>query len=161
MSSEGIFNGAKTGFTCMYAYIGTVAEELGMEKALDLDNKACQMLGAAQGKMIKEQVGNEEIDSRGAAELLGKLIEEGFGILSEVTEESPQKTVRKLGRCPIYEGAQAIGFDNQAIEATCRAGSLQFMDAAAKQLNPKLSYQLTKFRSSADDSCEETVVLEQ
>jgi len=161
MSPEGIFNGAKTGLTCMYAYVGTVAEELGMEKAVDLNNRACQMLGAAQGKMLKEQLGNEEIDSRKAAELLGKLIEEGFGILSEITEESPERTVRKLGRCPIYEGAQAIGFDKQAIEANCRAGSLQFMDAAAKELNPKLSYHLTKFRSSADDSCEETVVLEQ
>jgi hypothetical protein len=49
--------------------------------------------------------------------------------------------------------------DEKAIEASCRGGSLGFMDAVAKQLNPDLSYELVKFRSSADDYCEEIVVL--
>ncbi len=45
------------------------------------------------------------------------------------------------------------------IENICRASAIGFMDAAAKQLNPKLSYQLQKFRSNADDYCEEAVLL--
>jgi len=50
--------------------------------------------------------------------------------------------------------------DNKTIEAGCKAGAITFMDSAAKQLNPNLSYRLAKFRSSADDCCEESLVLE-
>jgi hypothetical protein len=49
--------------------------------------------------------------------------------------------------------------DNESIEAVCRAGALQYMDAMVKQWNPNLSYRLRKFRSSADGHCIEEVVL--
>ena len=65
----------------------------------------------------------------------------------------------KVGKSPIYESAQALGMDTKAIEASCRASCIKYMDAIAKQLNPNLSYQLTKFRSAADGYCEEVVVL--
>jgi len=77
----------------------------------------------------------------------------------EVIEESPQRVVFKVDRCPVYEAAHALGMDAEAIEAICRADSIRFMGAMAKQLNPNLSYQLRKFRSAADDSCEEAIVL--
>lgn len=51
------------------------------------------------------------------------------------------------------------GSSHNAIEALCRAGAIRTMDTITKQLNPALSYQLNKFRSSADDSCEEVIVL--
>lgn len=76
------------------------------------------------------------------------------------SEENPDKITCKVGRCPVYEAADMLGMDNNAIEAGCRAGAITFMDSAAKQLNPKLSYKLIKFRSSADDCCEESVILE-
>lgn len=74
-------------------------------------------------------------------------------------EESPQRVVFKVDRCPVYEAAHALGMNAEAIEAICRADSIRFMGAMAKQLNPNLSYQLRKFRSAADDSCEEAIVL--
>lgn len=160
MAVQDTFNGAKSGLTFMQAYLSTVGQEIGMEQALALDTKTCQMLGKAQGMMIREQDGNEEIDSRAAAQILGNLIEKSFGIPIEVTDERPNKTTCKVGRCPVYESAEMIGMDNKDIEAGCKAGAITFMDSAAKQLNPKLSYKLTKFRSSADDFCEETVVME-
>ena len=49
--------------------------------------------------------------------------------------------------------------DTKAIEANCRASSIRFMEAMAKQLNPNLSYQLTEFPLAADDYCEEAIVL--
>jgi hypothetical protein len=52
-----------------------------------------------------------------------------------------------------------MGMDVKDIEANCRATSMRFMDAMVKQLNPNLSYELTKFRSTADESCEESLVL--
>jgi hypothetical protein len=159
MAVEDTFNGAKSGLTFMQAYINTVAQVIGMEQALTLDTKMEEAMGAAQGKMIKEQTGIEEFDAKSAHQLLWNAVEEGFGILSEVIEESPQRVVFKVGRCPVYEAAQALGMDAEAIEASCRAGSIRFMEAMAKQLNPNLSYQLRKFRSSADGSCEEAIVL--
>ncbi len=160
MTVEKTFNGAKSGMTFMHAYLNSVAGEIGMDQALALDTKTCQALGAAQGQMIKEQSGAEEVDLKTAEKMLFAMIEEGFGITSEVAEENPDIITCKLGRCPVYEAAEMLGMENKAIEAGCKAGAITFMDSAAKQLNPNLSYRLTKFRSSADDCCEESVVLE-
>ncbi len=160
MAVQDTFNGAKSGLTFLQAYLNSVADEIGMEQALALDTKTCQALGTAQGMMLKEQAGVDEVDIKTGEKMLSALIEEGFGIVSEVTGESPNKITCKVGRCPVYESAEMVGKDNKAIEAGCRAGAITFMDTVAKQLNPKLSYELTKFRSSADDFCEEAVVME-
>lgn len=160
MAVQDTFNGAKSGLTFMQAYLSMVGQEIGMEKALALDVKTSQMLGKAQGMMIKAQAGVEEVDIKTGEKMLSALIEEGFGITSEVNDESSNMINCKVGRCPVYESAEMIGMDNKAIEAGCRAGAITFMDSVAKQLNPKLSYKLTKFRSSADGCCEESVVMD-
>lgn len=159
MAIEDTFNGAKKAFTFLHAYINAVAQEIGMERALALDTKVCEAMGAAQGKMIKEQAGVEEIDAKAAHPLASNSIEEGIGVNSEVIEESPQRVVLKVGKCPVYEAWQMLGMDAETIEAECRAGALRFMDTMVKQLNPNLNYKLTKFRSAADDFCEEEIVL--
>ena len=158
MAVEDTFNGAKNGYLMLQAYTNTVAQAIGMEQALALATQMSETMGAAEGMMYKEQAGIEEFDTKAAYQGLIASIE-GIGILSEVIEESPKKIIFKVGRCPIYEAAQELGMDTKAIEANCRASSIRFMEAMAKQLNPNLSYQLTKFRSAADDYCEETVVL--
>ena len=160
MTIKNTFNGAKSGLTFLHAYLNSVADEIGMEQSLALDAKTCQALGTAQGMMIKAQAGVEEVDIKTGEKMLSALIEESFGIISEVADESPNEISCKVGRCPVYESAEMIGMDNKAIEASCRAGAITFMDSVAKQLNPKLSYKLTKFRSSADDCCEESVVMD-
>ena len=159
MAIEDTFNGAKSGLTFLNAYINTVAEAIGEKQAHALETTTCQALGTAQGMMIKEQIGIDKFDLKTSSQVLQNLIEEGFGIHSEVIEETPQKIKINVGRCPVYESMQALGMDGKAIEASCRGGSLGFMDAVAKQLNPDLGYELVKFRSSADDYCEEAVVL--
>jgi predicted ArsR family transcriptional regulator len=158
MAVEDTFNGAKNGYTMLHAYTNTVAQAIGMEQALALATKMNETMGAAEGKMYKELAGIEEFDIKAAYQRLNDSIED-VGILSEVIEESPQRVIFKVGRCPIYEAAQALGMDTKAIEANCCASSIRFMEAMAKQLNPNLSYQLTKFRSAADDYCEEAIVL--
>ena len=74
-------------------------------------------------------------------------------------EESPDRAVFKIYKCPVYEAGQMLGLDASTIEAQCRAGSIPFMDNMVKQLNPKLGCQLKKFRSTADDFCEEEILL--
>ena len=159
MAIEDTFNGAKSGLTFLNAYINTVAEVIGEDQAHALETATCQALGAAQGMMIKEQIGVDLFDLKSSSQVLQNLIEEGFGIRSDIQEETSHRIKLNVGRCPVYESMRDLGMDGKAIEASCRGGSLGFMDAVAKQLNPDLSYELVKFRSSPDDYCEEVVVL--
>jgi len=72
--------------------------------------------------------------------------------------KSSQEVAVKLGKRPVYSGAEMLGMDAQTIEAICRTGSAKLMDTVVKQLNPNLSHQLGKFRSSMDDFCEEAII---
>jgi len=152
------FSGAKSAFTLFIAYINTVAQEIGIERAVSLNTKMCETLGAMQGKMLKEQAGIKEFDAKTAFPLV-KSVPESLGVSFEVVEESPQRVVAKAGKCSLYAAAQALGVDAKTIEGMCHASSLRFMDTIAKQLNPNLSWQLRKFRSAPDDSCVEELVL--
>lgn len=158
MAIEDTFNGAKNAYTGFFAYLNTVAREIGKERAVALQTKTDEAMGAKTGKTIKEQAGVEEFDAKTAASLANNFTE-GFGVILEVVEESPQKVVIHVGKCPLYEAAQVLGMDAETIEAGCRAGALKFLDTMVKQLNPNLNYRLRKFRSAADDFCEEEIVL--
>jgi hypothetical protein len=159
MTVEDTFIGAKAALAFDHAWRNTGAQVLGMEQVLAMETKMCEAIGTVQGEMIKEQTGIDEFDAITARQMLTNLIEEGYGILSDVIEGDPQRAGNKVGKCPVYESAQALGMDAEAIEASCRAGPIRFMDAIAKQLNPNLSYRLINFRSTADGCCEEAVVL--
>jgi hypothetical protein len=159
MASADTFEGAKNGLTFLFAYMNMVGQDIGMERATALDTKMCEAMGAAHGKAIRAQAGIEELDAAVAASLTGRSIEQTLGISSEVVQEGAQETVVKVGRCPVYEAAQALGMEGAAIEASCRAGSIRYMDTVVKQFDPRLSYQLREFRSSAEDSCVEAIIL--
>jgi hypothetical protein len=159
MASTDAFHGAKSAFTFFHAYLNAVGQEIGMERAIALDAKTCEMMGAAQGKAMKDQAGIGEMDIAIAASLAVRSIDEALGISSEVIQESAQRIASKVGRCPIYEAAEALGMDGASIEAMCRASSLRYMDTMVKQLNPHLSYRLSEFRPSADGCCVEEVAL--
>ena len=159
MATTDTLRGATNAFTFVFAYINTVGQEIGMEKAIALDAEMCAMMGAAQGQAIKAQAGLGEIDLATAAALSDASIEEGLGIVSEVIEKNAQRIVSRVDRCPLYEAAQMLGMDNATIEAMCRAGALRYMDTMVKQWNPNLSYRLKEFRSSADGHCIEEVVV--
>ena len=159
MGMEDVFNGAKSAMTFYDAYLKTVAEEIGMDQAVSLHTKMFETMGEMQGKIVKEQAGAEEIDTKTALSL-AKSAPESLGISMEVVEESPQKVSFKVSKCPIYEAAQALGVDAETIETLCRKGPVKFMDAMTKQLNPNFSYQLQRFRTGADDFCEEVIVRE-
>jgi hypothetical protein len=159
MANTEILHGATNAFAFFFAYLNTVGQEIGMDRAIALDTTMCEMMGAAQGQAIKAQAGLDEIDLATAASLAGRSIEEGLGISSEVIEESAGRITSRVGRCPIYEAAQAVGMDGATIEAVCRASAIRYMDTMVKQWNPSLSYRLDEFRSAADGHCIEEVVL--
>jgi len=158
MAIEDVFNGAKTAFSFYGAYLKTLTEEFGMERALALNTKMLESLGTMQGKKMKEEAGIKEFDAKAACSLL-KTTPENVGMKLEVVEESPQRVVTRTGKCPIYEAGQMVGLDAKTMETICSRSSMRLMDAAAKELNPNLSYRLRKFRSGPDDFCEEEIVL--
>lgn len=161
MSIEDAFTGAKIAYTQLYAYVNAVSEEIGMERALAILTKTNEEMGTEAGKRIKEQSGTEIYDVKKTALKIMK-VAKGIGSIDEIVEESPEKvvTMTASGKCTNYEAAKAAGLDDQKIEAICGAGSLHFLNALVKQLNPDLSYQLGKFRSSPDDCCLENIVLD-
>ena len=159
MSKADTFEGAKNAFAFVYGYMSTVGEEIGMERAIALDTKSSEMMGAAQGEAIREQLDLDTVDLATAASLAARSIADGIGIDSEVVEANGQRVVTKLDRCPVYEAAKMLGMDDATIETICRAGSIRYMDAMVKQWNPDLSYELKEFRSSADGHCLEELVL--
>lgn len=158
MVTKDAFTGAKTAMMFLDAFANAVAQEIGMERTLGLMTKTCETMGGMMGKMMKGQVGIKEIDAKTAWSLM-KTAPEDLGLSFQVIEESPKRVVVKAGRCSVYEAAQALGMDAKFIETMCHASSNKFDDMLVKQLNPSLNFRLRKFRSAADDFCEEEIVL--
>ena len=159
MSPGEALNAATRAFTMFNAYVQAVGQEIGQERAVGLVSKTFENMGVQQTRMMKQQSGIEEFDAKTAFSLLSN-VPKTIGIQMEFVEESPQKVVAKSRKCPIYEAAHAMGIDHATIEHMCRSGPGRFMDVAARQLNPGLSYRLKKFKSGPDDFCEEEMVLE-
>lgn len=159
MTQEDIFQTAKIALTLYDAYVYAVAQEIGMDRALAIQIKASEALGSQQGKMMREQSGAREYNAQTAWRLISK-VPLGLGMNFEIEEESPEKVVVKCGKCSVLEAARSLGIDIKNIEAFCRVGPERFMDSMAKQLNPNLKFQVKNFRSSAEDSCEEELILQ-
>lgn len=159
MATDDKLEGARNGLMFNYALLNLVGEEIGMDRAIALGSRADTMMGEAEGKRMREKAGGHDVDIETAAEMSLKMIKDGFGISSEIVESTPTRITLRCSRCPVFEAAQSVGIDTATIETLCRTGSLKFMDAVVKQLNPKLSYQLSNFRAHPDNQCEEQIIL--
>lgn len=159
MGLEDVLKGATNSFGFFLAYINGVAQEVGMEKAIDIFTNVCRHMGSVQGGMVKEQAGIEVADSKTAVSLVKSVITDGLGITVDIIEESPTEVRFKCGRCPVYDGREIVGMDKGLYEDMCRRAPVEFMNALVKQFNPNLSYQLIKFRTAPDDFCVEGITL--
>lgn len=159
MSTQDKLEGARNGLAFNYAYLNVVANEIGMDRAVELSSRADTMMGEAEGKRLRELAGGNDLDLNTAVDMSLRLIRDGFGISSEVIESTPNKVTVRCSRCPVFEAAQSVGIDTDSIEPLCRTGSIAFMNALVKQLNPDLSYHLVNFRNDPNHHCEEQIVL--
>ncbi len=66
MAIEDAFMGARAALVIFDAYVNTVAQEIGRERAVALMTKMCESIGAMRGKMMKEQSGIKEFDAKTA-----------------------------------------------------------------------------------------------
>lgn len=158
MTTGDVYNTAKTVFTLFDAYVNTVVQEIGEEKAEELMIKTCEFAGMMQGLMMKEQSDIKVFDAQAAWSLV-RVFKDNLGATYEVLEESPQRILIKNKLCPMYEAAHTIGTDVKTIEKGCLAGPMTFMGTAIKQLNPNLNLVVRKFRKGLDDFCEEEISL--
>ena len=69
MGLEDVLKGATNGYATYFAYLSFVAQEVGMEKAIDIMAKMAKYMGRVQGGMIKKQAGIEEADIKTALSL--------------------------------------------------------------------------------------------
>jgi hypothetical protein len=160
VSTRDTFRGAKSGLVFLFAYQNAVAQEIGLQRAMALNTQMVQALGTAQGKDLGERIDVRKVPPQLAASLAGEFLERTLGIDSRGAEGSGGEAVIHVGRCPVYEAAEALGLDNAAIEALCRTGSIPYMDALVKQFNPDLGYHLSEFRTSATAPCLEEIAVD-
>jgi hypothetical protein len=160
MDTDDASHPALKDFNLLNAYLGRIGRYQGMGKALALDAEILTALGAAEGKSVKERTGLDEVDIHTAREVLVQDLEDTLGIQVEITRETPVQVSFRIRRCPIYESARALGMEGSTIEAICRAGAVGYMNAMARQLNPKLRFRLERFRSDDGEPCQGTIRLD-
>jgi hypothetical protein len=159
MAQDDKLVGARNAFSLYFAFMSDVAGEIGLQRAVDLSDARDELTGTQRGRMIKQETGTAEFDIKAAAKATRDSIYQDFGITSKVVDETPKSVVVQCGRCPVYEGASMAGFDHDSIGTQCCAGAIRYVDALVKELNPDLSYELRKFRTSGEGFCEEAIVM--
>jgi hypothetical protein len=159
MSHQDTFKGAENAFAIFFLLLDEVAQKIGLEQAMALSARADTALGSEVGAMLRIEADVAEFDALTVATLAQNLIEEKFGILSEIIEDRSDQVAFQIRACPVYEAARRTGMEHENIEAFCHAGPLLYMDAVVKALNADLSYRLRSFRSPAVGYCEEEIVL--
>ena len=153
--SEDIYKVARNIFGRYGAFFKQVAQELGMDKAIELHAEAHRELGIATANSMKESMGGVEFD----LETLGPLLRNGnvsHGLLTEMIK-APNSILLKNSRCPVYDGYRMAGLDNVTAKALCQYGAIAKIGTTVNLLNPKLSYELTHYRSKPDESCVEEI----
>ena len=158
MTNEDIFSGARNAFVVYFTLFDAVSKEIGKERAAAVLSKANEVSATEMAQRYRGQMGESGIALQAAATMARNAIDESYGIGSEVVEESPERTVFRIGRCSVFEAGQAAGMSPETIEAQCRAGAVTYMNTLVNQLNPNLGYELVKCRSAADGFCEEAIV---
>lgn len=156
MTLEDVFNGAVNGFIQAGVFFSTVAQEIGMERALALYAKTCETMGVGMGQMMKEQMGIKELDAKTSISVAEAVVNT-YGISLEA-EETPKSVLLKMRQCPVYAANQMVGIDDETKDAMCLNGPIKFMNALFKQIDPNVSVRRKKFRTSPDDFCLEELV---
>jgi len=139
------------------AFFNEVVKELGKQKALALHQRTYELMGVETGKKLRKQMGDIEYDLRTLAEILRKS-NVSLGIDSEMVER-PGSLLLSNARCPMYDGYRIGGLDDDTAKALCQVGAPAKLGSTLRELNPKVSYRLIRYRDGPADRCEEEVRL--
>jgi hypothetical protein len=156
------FHGAAAGFMTLYSVLSVLVQELGPERAIDILRGAMEEFGGVCGRSLLGRAGTVEapIDAQMAFPLLAT-VTEAVGTDATAVDVSPTEVTYQVGMCSSYRAAKSLGWSDDLLAAFCRAGQVCAMNAAAKELNPRLSVTIERFRTTADEPCVERIVLEE
>lgn len=153
------FKGATMAYTNYYSFIKTLINEFGKEKTFALMTKSDEERGIRVGKAMKSEAGDKKFDIYETLLTIVDMASEIGGIDRIVAKTKDRvATVTQFGDCPVYEAAKATGMDDQMIEEMCRASACVFLDNVVRQLNPDLTYKVSKFRDAECKGCLEEIV---
>ena len=156
MAQDEVFKVATKLFGQYGAFFKVVAQEVGMEKALDLHVKAHEDQGIASGKMLKETIDNEKADIQKISSILRES-NLSIGIDSNLEQSNSTLALFKNFRCPMYDGYRAGWLDDETAEALCQKGAPAKLGTMLKQIDPNITYKLKSYRSKPDEACEEEI----
>ncbi len=162
MKEKNEFTGAVDVYRSYFGCINTMIQKLGAEKVLAMMSESDKNRGIKVGQEIRASGGGEDFDIPKALYTIIDMASDigGQDTILDVSD-THGATVTKFGKCPVYEGAKALGMDDTEIEQICRASSLAFLNSVVKQLNPKLKYVVSAFRSEQYGGCVEEIVIDE
>ncbi len=144
------FNAAKAAFSAYGGLLKDVAQELGMDKAVDLHARRCEAFYVSLAGMITSRMGDKGFDLSIVSAVFKDVNHSFFGSVCEI-EESPGTLRCSYTECPIYDGLSSAGLDHQAIELICTGGESKGLEKFRGAF-PQVSCSL-KFRAASDQSC--------
>jgi hypothetical protein len=158
MTNEQVFQAATKVYSLYGAFFKAVAQEVGLDKAIDLHTQAHKEQGIASGKMLQEKMGQEQVD----IQKLGSVLRESnlsIGIDSALAQSSASSALFINARCPMYDGYRLGGLDDETAEALCQKGASAKLGTMLKCLDPNINYRLKHYREKPDEVCEEEIFL--
>ena len=156
MAQDEIFAATKKVYGLYGAFFKVVADEMGVEKALEMHAKAHEDQGLIAGKMLKGKFGDAIPDLKQLGEIL-KGSNLSIGIDCNLDQTSTTLLSFRNFRCPMYDGYRAGGLEDETAEALCQKGAAAKLGTMLRYLNPKLEYKLTRYRSELNEPCIEDI----
>jgi hypothetical protein len=120
--------------------------------------RAHETLGVKAGKGLVEVAGTAGC----GIDRLGGVLRESnlsIGIDSQLKHADTGVAVFHNLQCPLYEGYRMGGLDEATAEALCQRGAPAKLGATLRQLNPRLTHRITRYRTRPDEPCEEQITL--
>lgn len=141
------------------SYVKVVGEKVGWPEALRLMEKVHWELGRSWFKENRVKLDIDTEDARAGLILTKRALKSIIPVIQDpesyrVVEERQNRAVLRVsGWCPILEATKQVGLNNEEIYThTVRP----YIEAMIKSLNPKLGFEITRFRP--ESNCYEFVI---
>ena len=145
---------AKTFTGATHALANVLIEILGKEKYQGINDQLWGEGSKMVWPQMKESFNIPVEDAIGIAKLCGVIgfLQMGPEFEWETVEESPERVVWKVTKCPWWERDKEIG----SVEPPniCPSGHQAWAEEGGKAINPKISHKITKAMPLGDPYCE-------
>ena len=152
---EDLYRTAAQVFALYGGFFKHVAEELGVEKALELQAKSGKEAGERIGRWMRDTRGVDMLDAKTFLPIL-KEINDPFGYDSTYEVES-NRVILTTHRCPLYQGLLDHGHDHNRSGYLC-GYLLRAFFKGLKEVYPNVEYDLD-FREDMEGNCVETITI--